>query len=1069
MNVPDCTVQLHNRIRELLKPINFEADTKIRSWKRCEGTGDWLLSDPIFLTWRNITSSSPGRVVWLYGNPGCGKTYLMSMVLENIKEHLGHESHIGIAYFFCDNKTENPEKRTLPFIAKTLLAQLLGQIAQSYPADVELCLLQFQEFGDKDDMIPTLFQDTLRRIGKYFSNVFLIIDALDECDDVHSLLGLLQETSKITSTTFQIMLASRDIDSIRGLLLRMTRDKVHGIQISREQINRDVETFVRSSVRQLDIRDLGSEDEAAIKLVEGCDSLFLLAHYRIESLKRSGIHSHQDLKDALFALPDGLAKFYDKALKALTTGHERATARKIFMWVIYARRQLSFEELAEAVSDHNTKLTRRGLDELCGGLLIVKSQPNADTPALIELAHSTVKEYIFDFVWETTSPSPCLRDQNASHSEIILVSLAYMEGLQDHDKYPLLNYVYTYWIRHLFESTQPTSQFVECLTGFLRSENCFLWWDSPINGALNSTADNRRYLQSQFHRWITANTSDKDLQAQASFMTAQQEKQVLYRTRENGKEHISTLIAMGNLASTYWNEGRWKEAEVLQIQVLAAQQKTLGDDHPHALVTMTSLALTYRDQGCWKEAEVLQAQVVAAARRVLGEDHPEVLITMGNLALTYRYQGRWDEAEVLQLQTLAASKRILGEDHPSTLKAMGNLAATYRSQKRWQEAQVLEVQVVTAHKGILGEDHFDALTAMANLATTYSEQGCWEEAEALQVQILTAHKKNLGDDHPESLATMASLASTYLSQGRWKEAEVLQAHMLTAHKKVHGEDHPSVMSAMSYLALTYWSQQRWKEAEVLQVQVVTAHKRTLGEDHSDTLSSMANLALTYSYQGCWKEAEVLQVEVLSASKRVLGEDHPNTLIAMGNLTATYKYQGRWNETEVLQLQAFAASKRILGEDNSSTLKAMGDLASTYGSQGRWKEAEVLQVQVVTAHKRILGEDHPDALLAMTNLALTYSNQGCWKEAEVLQVQVVAASKRVLGEDHPRVLSAMTSLVETYRYQGRWEEAQVLELQVLAVSKSVPGEEPPSAPVAMDMIAGKRRRGFRRSEQSCSIS
>ena len=38
--------------------------------------------------------------------------------------------------------------------------------------------------------------------------------------------------------------------------------------------------------------------------------------------------------------------------------------------------------------------------------------------------------------------------------------------------------------------------------------------------------------------------------------------------RDPGAEHPSTLISMANLASTIWNQGRWKEAEDLEVQVM---------------------------------------------------------------------------------------------------------------------------------------------------------------------------------------------------------------------------------------------------------------------------------------------------------------------------------------------------------------------------------------------------------------------------------------------------------------------------------------------------------------------
>jgi hypothetical protein len=65
---------------------------------------------------------------------------------------------------------------------------------------------------------------------------------------------------------------------------------------------------------------------------------------------------------------------------------------------------------------------------------------------------------------------------------------------------------------------------------------------------------------------------------------------------------------MANLASTYWNQGRWKEAEELQVKELEICSKVLGAEHPDTLTSMANLASTYRNQGRWKEAEELEVQ-----------------------------------------------------------------------------------------------------------------------------------------------------------------------------------------------------------------------------------------------------------------------------------------------------------------------------------------------------------------------------------------------------------------------------------------------------------------------------
>jgi hypothetical protein len=48
------------------------------------------------------------------------------------------------------------------------------------------------------------------------------------------------------------------------------------------------------------------------------------------------------------------------------------------------------------------------------------------------------------------------------------------------------------------------------------------------------------------------------------------------RTRVLGQEHPDTLISIGNLALTYRNQGRWKEAEELEVLVVETRTRVLG-------------------------------------------------------------------------------------------------------------------------------------------------------------------------------------------------------------------------------------------------------------------------------------------------------------------------------------------------------------------------------------------------------------------------------------------------------------------------------------------------------------
>ncbi|RMZ88740.1 hypothetical protein DV736_g4036, partial [Chaetothyriales sp. CBS 134916] len=216
-------------------------------------------------------------------------------------------------------------------------------------------------------------------------------------------------------------------------------------------------------------------------------------------------------------------------------------------------------------------------------------------------------------------------------------------------------------------------------------------------------------------------------------------------------------------------DGRWNEAEAVYDQIL----KTVRADHPATLTSIANLASTFWNQGRWDKAEKLEVQVMETYMTKLGADHPDTLTSIANLASTFWSQGRWDEAEKLEIQVMETYMMKLGADHPDTLTSIANLASTYRNQGRWGEAEKLEVQVMETYTMKMGVEHPDTLTSIANLALTYRNQGRWDEAEKLEVQVMETRTTKLGADHPDTLTSIANLASTCWKQGRWDEAEKL--------------------------------------------------------------------------------------------------------------------------------------------------------------------------------------------------------------------------------------------------------------------------------------------------------
>ncbi|KAJ7027696.1 hypothetical protein C8F04DRAFT_1293692 [Mycena alexandri] len=444
----------------------------------------------------------------------------------------------------------------------------------------------------------------------------------------------------------------------------------------------------------------------------------------------------------------------------------------------------------------------------------------------------------------------------------------------------------------------------------------------------------------------------------------------------------------------YFYGGKPKEAQGLAEQVLKKSQLLLGEEHIETLNAMRNLASTYFVLGQLERAEKLQITILEKMRTLLGDTHEDTFSAMSHLAATYSALGEFQKSKELQDVVLVHCTEILGENHSSTLSVMNNLALTYSDLGEYQKAEELHAIVLQKRSKLFGREHPTTLTAMHNLGVTYSNLGEYQKAKEIKILVLEKRTKLLGEDHPDTLLAMGNLALTYHDLGENQKAEKLEVVVLENCTKVLGKDHPLTLTAMNNLASTYAAQEEYQKAKEIEILVLKKRTKLLGEDHPDTLLVMGNLASTYQDLGEYKKAEELNIVVLQKRSKLLGEEHPTTLLAMNNLGVTYSALGESQKAQGLGVLVLEKRSKLLGNDHPDTLLAMTNLAVISYNLGEFDRAQDLEVVVLKKRRQLLGDKHPHTILAMQNLANTYRQLNKQKEVEELE-QLIKDTKESL--------------------------------------------------------------------------
>jgi serine/threonine protein kinase len=488
----------------------------------------------------------------------------------------------------------------------------------------------------------------------------------------------------------------------------------------------------------------------------------------------------------------------------------------------------------------------------------------------------------------------------------------------------------------------------------------------------------------------------------------------------NGQPKVEAAIRE-TIGQTYMDLGLYPQAQEQLERARDLERRALGTESPLTLKTISRLGANAYLQGKYVEAEALEVEALAIQRRVLGQEHPDTLSSMNNLASVYSAESKYAQAGALISQTLDVRRRVLGPEHPDTLKSMGNLAITDYLQGSYAPAAALYTQMLEIQRRVLGPNHPSTLATMSNLAANLEYQGEYSQAESLGSQTLEIRRRVLGPEHPDTLSSMNNLANLYSDEGLYTQAETFLKQTLEIRRRVSGPENPETLRAMSNLARVYFAEGKYAEAEQLGSQTLAIRRQTFGSEHVSTLISMDFLSNAYAVQGKYTQAALLLRQALEMATRALGAEHPDTLNTLSDFVAMYQRKGEYALAEKYAVQALAGRRHALGSEHPDTVSSTADLALAYISERKFAESEPLGREVLEFYQKRQPDDW-QRFRSESLLGASLAGQKKYTEAEPLLLEayqgMLARKDRIAVPDRYNLDRAREWLIQLYSSWGK---------------------------------------------------
>ena len=450
-------IQMVEEVRNWLSAAEDQQENRLDglSDKRQFETCDWILQDPQMQSW--IEDDSGDAILWMTGIPGAGKSYLCSLLVENLLS----QQHFSTLYYFCNHQSSS--ENACAMILRTFAVQLLQQ-------NMDMALLVHQAYLMKasNRSVPTM-KRLLAQVLPTSKAARIVIDGIDEFDDTtqQETLRSLVEIQKNAGQFCKLLVSSREEPKIKKSLAAKKHLKLGDKTLG------GLSLYIKESIKEIQERfpemDPNLVKRAEERLHSKAKGMFLWV--RLVTKMLIDQTSEWDIEHAIDELPDGLEEAYGtikSRIHTLSPVQLRQRAFSILYWVCVARRPVSLHEVVDGIAlrPNQTVLNKRtrcsnpsrDVVEFCAPLLETRKN------GVLELVHFSAKEY---FVHEKSGHFVDLADAHLNIALSCVINLTSCLDLVPRNEnwpsgedleyrvvqgcYGLQSYGQDFWAEHVLE------------------------------------------------------------------------------------------------------------------------------------------------------------------------------------------------------------------------------------------------------------------------------------------------------------------------------------------------------------------------------------------------------------------------------------------------------------------------------------------------------------------------------------------------------------------------------------------------------------------------------------------
>ena len=350
-----------------------------------------------------------------------------------------------------------------------------------------------------------------------------------------------------------------------------------------------------------------------------------------------------------------------------------------------------------------------------------------------------------------------------------------------------------------------------------------------------------------------------------------------------GSDHQDVVTSLNDLGNVLYHLGQYEQAKNFYQRALTVYQAVYGSDHPDVATSLNNLGNVYRNLGHYEQAKDLYQQALVIRQDVYDSNHPDVASSLNNLGNVYCDLGQYEQAKDLYQQALVIRQAVYGSNHPDVAMSLNNMGSVCNNLGQNEQAKDFYQRALVIQQAVYSSDHPHNAISLMNLGAVCNDLGEHEQAKDFFQQALVIRQAVYGSDHPDVAISLNNLGAVYTKLGQYEQAKDLHHRALVIYQAVYGSDHPLVATSLNNLGAVYSNICQYEQAKDFYQRALVLRQAVYGSDHPDVATSLESLGNVCNELGQFEQAKDFYQQALVIYQAVYGSDHPDVAMSLHNL------------------------------------------------------------------------------------------------------------------------------------------------------------------------------------------